>query len=458
LPIADIWREYKITIILFLIAVFILIYNIALYAQETRPAGLARGSRVPDVVLAPVLNSSASLLRVSDFSDRLLVIDFWSTSCSTCIADMPAVAELQKKYAGQIKVIYADYEDAARVKTFYKRRPELQALGLPVVVEDVQLKQLFPHRSQPHLAWIDHGVFIAATEDDYFNSRNIDSVLLRGRATLREKVDVAEHDPRKPVFQVSASKGLSTSSPVYSSCFTGHLAGIETSARLVRDSASGSSRFYLVNQAVLNLYTYILRSPLPLTASRRILEVSDTAAYVNIHHEYDDVWDEAHTWSFEATAPWGASREEILAPLKPAMETALGIRGRIEQREIPVLELHQKGKGPAPSRYREKATHLYPGVPSYMRHIDAAFLTDLLNSADNMPFVVNETGLSAAFDLELAGLPRTPAQWNAALKPYGLCLEPAWRKLPVFILSENRAGTNAPASHTDSSNAKSHQP
>jgi thiol-disulfide isomerase/thioredoxin len=392
---------------------------------QARP--LALGDRLPDVALGK--------LRVSDYGDRLLILDFWSTACGTCIEEMPRVAALQKRYTGRMMVVDVDFEAGSRVGAFYGRRPDLAALGTPVVTSDTVLRKLFPHRFEPHLVWIDHGIYVAATEGDYLTERNIDSVLLAGKAGLRQKVDPADVDMKFPLS--SYSKGT-----VYGCTLTGFLKDLPPKVGLVRDTAAGTLRYYLVNQGILHMYDYVLGSGLPMTANRRLLLVKDSSNYINSGKEYQDAWDEQHTYSFESVVPLGTDEGLILGQLKQVMEMDLGVRGGIEHLETDVYALRKIGDGPALSLYNRKQTNLNPAAHSFLHHVDAAYLVDLMNAPAGMLPVVDETRGTVFFDLALGVLPKNISEWTAVLRGHGLELVRCRRALDMFVLRENSSKNN----------------
>jgi len=53
------------------------------------------GQRAPDFTLKKAGGGEVSL---SDYEGKILVIDFWSTTCGGCIADMPAYQELYNQW------------------------------------------------------------------------------------------------------------------------------------------------------------------------------------------------------------------------------------------------------------------------------------------------------------------------------------------------------------------------
>jgi len=72
-----------------------------IYADQTeaqQPQILANGETAPNFTVMDVKGSVAHL---SDFADKVVVIDFWSTWCGPCQMSLPGTDKLAKKYAGK---------------------------------------------------------------------------------------------------------------------------------------------------------------------------------------------------------------------------------------------------------------------------------------------------------------------------------------------------------------------
>ncbi len=93
------------------------------------------GKAAPDFEL---IDLSGKTVRLSDFKDRVVLLDFWATWCAPCRMEIPEFVQLQKQYADKgftLLGVALDDEGAAVVK------PVAQNLGInyPVVIGNTQV-------------------------------------------------------------------------------------------------------------------------------------------------------------------------------------------------------------------------------------------------------------------------------------------------------------------------------
>ena len=128
-------------------------------AQSTPARPIKIGDSLKDHVLSGVINHPKSQLPLADFQGKLLIMEFWSTTCGACIKMWPKLLELQKKFDGQIQIVLVNtYQGAPLVRKAIDKRKKLAGvqMTLPIACADsVTGKQLFPHSGVPFVVWVD---------------------------------------------------------------------------------------------------------------------------------------------------------------------------------------------------------------------------------------------------------------------------------------------------------------
>lgn len=195
-------------------------------AQENiKEKGLKVGDTVPDVVLENVLNNNGQRLKLSDFKGKLLIIDFWATSCGGCIQAMPRLDSLVDAFGGKLVVLPVTTEKAGQIVVFQRSNSFLKGKKFRTVVEDKILHTLFPHRLLPHEVWVDGtGKVLAFTEAWEVTGATVMRALAGEGLQLGMKEDILDYDRHKPLLV--AGNGGSDSAYRYRSVITGKLNGL----------------------------------------------------------------------------------------------------------------------------------------------------------------------------------------------------------------------------------------
>lgn len=104
-----------------IILALFLFSSIQLSAQQV----LTIGDPVPDSRFTTVLNHSSQTAKLSDFKGRLVILDFWSTRCGSCLHAFPKMDSLQKAFCNNLKVLLVNNrstgDDFAMVQAFFKK-------------------------------------------------------------------------------------------------------------------------------------------------------------------------------------------------------------------------------------------------------------------------------------------------------------------------------------------------
>ena len=138
-------------------------------------------------------NGKKKTIKFADLKGKLILLDFWSTGCPSCIEGIPKMEWIQKRFTDNIQVIMVNSkrnkDTAKRIKTrFEKFKADFNFTpSLPTVLDDTVFTALFVHNTLPALAVVDtNGVFIAMTSSHSLTDKNIQA-LLDGNAVLKNE-------------------------------------------------------------------------------------------------------------------------------------------------------------------------------------------------------------------------------------------------------------------------------
>jgi thiol-disulfide isomerase/thioredoxin len=219
---------------------------------------LKTGEKLPPTPPFKALNNNSRAINLADDKGKLLIIDFWATSCSGCIVGMPRLDSLQKVFGDKIAIIPVTYEKAEAITRFQAANAFLKQAGVSkfkTIVEDKSLHALFPHRLLPHEVWIDGtGTILGFTDGIDVTAENIRAVLAGKPLPVPQKKDVLDYDKRKPLMV--NNNGAPDTAYRYRSIFSGELNGINSGLEISRDTV-----LKLVHVRATNVdarYLYIL--------------------------------------------------------------------------------------------------------------------------------------------------------------------------------------------------------
>lgn len=164
------------------------------------------GDTVPDITLTNLINYPIKTAKLSDFREKLLILDFWSTGCASCIESWPKLVSLQKKFSDRIQIILINSsQEESIVRPLIEKREKVLGIDmsiLPVLCGDTIPKQLFPYEGVPHIVWIDSdGVVYSITYGNDLKEENI-RALLEGRNVVMHEKGRIKIMPKKRKFNL----------------------------------------------------------------------------------------------------------------------------------------------------------------------------------------------------------------------------------------------------------------
>lgn len=416
------------------------ILNLQLLLQSMIPAhqqGPSIGDRCPDLFLPSIINHATGNARLSDFKGKLVILDFWSTWCSPCVAALPKMDSLQQVFGDRILILPVTSQKKEVIAAFWKKNRYTKELSIPSVVEDTALTASFPHDGVPHEVWIDgNGIVRAITTDQYVNADNIQR-LLNGE-TVNWPVNRTNYDFRYDApLLMPADNGPATPNRVYYSALTEYLkSGLKPMSEFSIDSANKYVRYYAINQPILGLYKQTLKyDDLYGHHNRFIVETKDSSRFFyDPGKDYYEEWMIRNAYTYEAYLPLYITEQKTLRSMRTDLDRYLGLHGRFEKRQVHCLLLVKKQEGLIPKIKRDTPLQSKRGILLFTS-TDEMVLS--FNQTEGIPPVINETNIKEPVLLTLNGtLYRNLPDLRVALQAYGLDLLPALREMKVFVLSE----------------------
>src|ERR1700743_2723122 len=105
-------------------ALFILsILNTFASAQAIAPKALEVGDQCPDFVFN-LFNSKTKSAKLSDYKGKVVILDFWATYCSPCVASLPQLNEVQNKMGDKVQIILINEETQQIAEHFFNERKQ----------------------------------------------------------------------------------------------------------------------------------------------------------------------------------------------------------------------------------------------------------------------------------------------------------------------------------------------
>ncbi|MCC8407734.1 TlpA family protein disulfide reductase [Mucilaginibacter sp. UR6-1] len=181
-----------------LLGVLCLFFQARSHAQNT-PKYLKPGDKMPDLEITNIINWKHKSARISDFKGKVIILDFWNTFCSGCIAGFPHLDSLQRQFGNKLQVILvnpaSNQETMRRMNILLDRMNSWsdQKFILPIAFRDSTIYPNFEFYGVPFGVWIDpDGSIVGFPQKSEITAANI-AALLAGK-----KIDIKQIVVKKP--------------------------------------------------------------------------------------------------------------------------------------------------------------------------------------------------------------------------------------------------------------------
>lgn len=280
--------------------------------------------------------------KILDYKKRLIILDFMTSSCTSCLASIPKLENLQKKYGYIVKIFPVAYESKAIMGKTLSSVGALKNNTLDYVVEDSTWKRYFPHQTVPHTVWILDGQVKAITIGEYIKEETIQKMLDDVQLDLPVKNDFLEFDYSKPI-------ALSYPDSIKSmNVLMGYLPEADTKFGESLDSATGQLRSYMINANILPMYFHILSNSrlLPLMKKERIellVKNKSRLEYDPALDLFEEDWRIRNAYSYERIFHAANSKEERSAMVLADLDQFFHLKTSMKKRKRMVWTISEAG-------------------------------------------------------------------------------------------------------------------
>jgi thiol-disulfide isomerase/thioredoxin len=389
------------------------------------------GQALPDITITNLINYPTKTAKLSDFKGKLLILDFWSTSCGTSVAGLPVLDSIDRMFAGKVQVLLISSDNEEKVRSVFSGKRAIKNSRLPTVVGDSVLRKIFPHVLVPHVVLIDKdGIVIAITGASELTAVKVDK-LLQGAAThFALKKDVLDYEPLKPLL-VNGNGGAN-SNFLYRSIITAYLPGIRTETAIQRNKDQQTIRIKATNCTLLSIYGLAFPELNRWPKNRLKLEADDKSRYTYPDTITDlQAYRLKNLYCYDLQMPL-AAEASLRKKVQQDLDMFFGLRTGIEQHESDVwLLVRTTGKDLATKGGQPETITL--GGGKTFRNRPLSSLVSWLNGFPGVPPVLDDTGYAGTADITIRSAGSISAL-NRQLQAYDLALKEEKRVLPFFVM------------------------
>ncbi len=405
--------------------------------------GLNIGDTLAYPVLVDVLNAPDGLLDMESFKGKLIILDFWHTGCSGCVAAFPKMDSLQQRFENNVQIIAVNTESLDSTERFFSKLKAKWRPRFPLVTNDRVLNRLFPHKLVPHHVWVDeNGVVRYITGGVNTNEKSIREFLAGRGPIMSERPRLVDTALRRGMLLNTAEQHA-----LSYSVLTRTIPGSNTRQRMVwfREGVYTGNRISRNSISALELLLIAFseggRFNFEAADSRRFAGLGDIRYTRPLVDTIYDDWYRNYSYNYDVMME-GNPSDRLFKYMQDHLIRSFNINSdvRMEYRMVYEFRLEDERMFKA-RQIQEQGYRPSPDSLLYFRNRtpeDAAYLLQKLLVSKGLPDIVTngiEIPDKMTFFIDRNALaPFSIAALNRELHGYGLTLKRVRRKVPILLL------------------------
>ena len=415
-----------------LILIILAVSTLSAWAQYTNldlSQALKLGDPLADFPKSQIINYNSSTFDYAKSKGKLLLLDFFNTRCSSCIAKMPTMEKIQKEMKGQLEVVMVTYEDKTTMEKFYKSNKYLKEHNckLPTIVSDTSLIKLFPYNTVSHVVWVFDHQIKAISHPDYVNQENIMKVIKGEAVEIPVKNDFEVVEIQRIGGLVDATE-VGLIGQVMLSAYNPKLT--LNGLKIEYDSITGLETAYINNVSIIGAFTSarsVIKEPTYfLIKDRYEWHVKDSLAYEYFESETNPyrLWAEKNAICYKRVSKRKLSDSTWAKLVMRDIADFLHIEVSWEIRKKPCLVIKSV----------EKGERVVPQKSNIFQESGALALG--LDFSGRFHPTIDEANYKGSLTLPTIKGIKDYKEFNPYLLGYGLMIKEELRDIEVLVIRE----------------------
>ena len=403
------------------------------------------GDKCPDT-LSRYLKQIIYKNSYNDGSSKAILIDFWATWCSPCLAALPIMDSLQKKHINNLKIISVTEDNDESVPEVLSKIFSNNGISLTIVTKDRYIKQYFPHQTVPHYVWIaQDGTIKAITGEKEILSDELEKFLNNEILEVKMKPNKIKYDMKRPMYasnQASIGNEL-----VYHSMIAKYRADLNPVY------SRGRNYITCINSPILRLFQIAYgKFDLQFLDMNRIIisglntQIDSAALGMFTNDNLIALWKKSidkNAFTYELSLPDSTfTNDQMFKFMQEDLNRYFivkGITAQMEKRSRPVIALTFIGKTKNPSFKQTSEKASYYSTSTFMKMVNqpiSFFISQVTPFLEKQSApLINETGYYGKISVELNGDLKNIDSLNRSLKKYSLKLVQKNEPIDMIVLT-----------------------
>lgn len=408
----------------------------------------------------------ATTIKLADYKDKLIILDFWATWCSPCINSLNHLEQISDKFNSKDYIVVpVTYQGAEEADPSFKKF----RWNMTSIVGDTILSKIFPHTGIPHQVWIRDGKVIGIPNTSFLTGieQNIQEGIARKKLTMVMKPNRIQINPEKEMF-VNGNGGNGEN--ILARTKHGVIAGWVNEGGVTKPTIiykGDSTIVYAINIPPIRLlhtafsndyfqdYNDWIKNIATKSASDGMLiEVENPETRRNLRgpkrpkDAYDEQqekirsdWECQHLYSYRMIYPGYLNKYKAMSFFKMELRDFFrekeDLDAAIENRAVEFLILDAIGDLELLKTKGINGNSIFEGNYYHLKNSPMVSLRLALNSVDPDLIVLDETGFRTRLDIKLPlKINGNLTLANEELAKYNLKLNKEFREVPLLIIKD----------------------